>query len=165
MCDFAGACDTATVTITVDPVNDPPTADDDFAFVDQDTPRTIDVQANDGDVDGDALTTLADRSAVERHRRGEPGRDRRVHPGRGLPRWRLVHLRGVRPEPVVRQRHGVHHDQRPAEPPDAVDDSAVTDEDTPVTVDVLGNDSDPEGDLDDTSVTVTSGPANGSTSR
>ena len=50
------------------------------------------------------------------------------------------------------------------EPPDAVDDSAVTDEDTPVTVDVLGNDSDPEGDLDDTSVTVTSGPTNGSTS-
>ncbi len=50
------------------------------------------------------------------------------------------------------------------EPPDAVDDSDTTDEDTTVTIDVLDNDSDPEGDLDDTSVTVTGGPSNGSTS-
>ena len=39
-------------------------------------------------------------------------------------------------------------------PPDAADDSATTDEDTPVTIDVLANDSDPDGDpLTITSVT------------
>jgi hypothetical protein len=46
----------ATVTITVDCVNDPPVADDDTATTDEDTPITIDVLANDSDVDGDSLT-------------------------------------------------------------------------------------------------------------
>ncbi len=50
------------------------------------------------------------------------------------------------------------------EPPDAVDDVDAVNEDSSVTVDVLGNDTDPEGDIDPTSVTVTSGPSNGSTS-
>lgn len=50
------------------------------------------------------------------------------------------------------------------DPPVAVDDSASTDEETPVTIDVLANDRDVEGALDPGSVTVTSGPANGSTS-
>ena len=50
------------------------------------------------------------------------------------------------------------------EPPDAVDDSDSVDEDSSVTVDVLGNDTDPEGDIDPGSVTVTVGPSNGSTS-
>ena len=50
------------------------------------------------------------------------------------------------------------------EPPDAVDDSDSVDEDNTVTIDVLGNDTDPEGDIDPSSVTVTSGPSNGSTS-
>ena len=72
VCDLAGDCDTATVDITVNPINDPPTADDDFANVDQDTPTDIDVQANDGDVDGDALTTSLTSPAVRRHGVGEP---------------------------------------------------------------------------------------------
>ena len=50
------------------------------------------------------------------------------------------------------------------EPPDAVDDADSVDEDASVTVDVLGNDTDPEGDIDPASVTVTGGPSNGSTS-
>ncbi len=40
------------------------------------------------------------------------------------------------------------------DPPAARDDGAVTDEDTSVTVDVLANDSDPDGDLDSTTVRV-----------
>jgi subtilisin-like proprotein convertase family protein len=44
------------------------------------------------------------------------------------------------------------------QPPTAVDDFAVTDEDTPTTIDVLANDSDPEGDpLTVTSIDWTSG--------
>ena len=48
--------------------------------------------------------------------------------------------------------------------PDAVDDSDSVDEDSSVTVDVLGNDTDVDDGLDPGSVTVTGAPANGSTS-
>ena len=50
------------------------------------------------------------------------------------------------------------------EPPDAVDDSDSVDEDSSVTVDVLGNDTDPEGDIDPTFSDGHHGPGNGSTS-
>ncbi len=48
--------DTATVTVTITPVNDPPVAVDDTTVTSRNTPRTIDVLANDRDPDGDALT-------------------------------------------------------------------------------------------------------------
>ncbi|MEO3761589.1 Ig-like domain-containing protein, partial [Mycobacterium sp. B14F4] len=50
--------DTATVTITVTPVNDAPIAADDTATTTEDTPVTIDVLANDTDPDADTLTAL-----------------------------------------------------------------------------------------------------------
>ncbi len=60
--------DIATVTVTVDPVNDDPTADDDTAEVDEDSSVIIDVLDNDDDVDGDDLTpvigTVSDGDAV-----------------------------------------------------------------------------------------------------
>jgi CSLREA domain-containing protein/uncharacterized repeat protein (TIGR01451 family) len=49
------------------------------------------------------------------------------------------------------------------DPPVAANDSATTLEDTPVTIDVLANDTDPDGSLVPSSVHVTSEPANGST--
>ena len=52
----------ATVTITVNPVNDAPVASDDQYSVDEDTTLTIEtadgVLGNDTDVDGDTLTSL-----------------------------------------------------------------------------------------------------------
>jgi hypothetical protein len=48
------------------------------------------------------------------------------------------------------------------DPPDAQNDLAVTDEDTPITVDVLANDRDVDGQLDALTVQVVAGPANGS---
>ena len=50
---------TARVTITVNSVNDPPTANDDTASTTEDTPVDIDVLANDSDVDGDSLSVSA----------------------------------------------------------------------------------------------------------
>jgi len=52
ICDTLGACDTAAVNITVDPVADPPVANDDVASTPEDTLVTIDVAANDSDPDG-----------------------------------------------------------------------------------------------------------------
>jgi hypothetical protein len=52
----------------------------------------------------------------------------------------------------------------PSSPPEARDDTATTHEVDAVTIDVLSNDSDPDNDLDPTSVTVTNKPGNGTTS-
>lgn len=54
--DGAADSNEATVTITVNAVNDAPVANDDSATTDQNTAVTIDVLDNDTDVDGDALT-------------------------------------------------------------------------------------------------------------
>jgi hypothetical protein len=51
--------DGATVTVTVEPVNDPPVPRDDDATTDEDTPVVISVLTNDIDVDGDELTVDA----------------------------------------------------------------------------------------------------------
>ncbi|MEZ5001551.1 MAG: Ig-like domain-containing protein [Chitinophagales bacterium] len=48
-CTGAGICDTSIVVITIDPVNDQPTAIDDAATTQEDTPVDIDVTANDND--------------------------------------------------------------------------------------------------------------------
>lgn len=53
----------ATVTITVDPVNDPPVAVDDAYTTDEDTALVVaapGVLGNDSDVDGDSLTAILD---------------------------------------------------------------------------------------------------------
>lgn len=57
----------ATVTITVNPVNDAPVASDDAGTTDEDMALTIDVLANDGDVDNDplAITEVSDPPTVE----------------------------------------------------------------------------------------------------
>ena len=53
--DGRGGTAAATVAVTVEPVNDDPDAEDDDASTAEDAAVTIDVLANDTDVDGDAL--------------------------------------------------------------------------------------------------------------
>lgn len=55
-----GECSTAAVTITVNPVNDPPVAADDFVPMNQSSPLVINVLKNDSDIDGDALKAVLD---------------------------------------------------------------------------------------------------------
>ncbi len=57
--DGNGGEDTATVTVDVAPVNDAPDAVDDADTTDEDTPITVDLLANDTDVDGDDLTVVS----------------------------------------------------------------------------------------------------------
>ena len=57
--DSIGFTDSATVSVTVSPVNDPPTAAGDTASLNEDTSTAINVVANDTDVDGDTLTPIA----------------------------------------------------------------------------------------------------------
>ena len=57
--DGNGGTDTAIVTVTVNPVNDPPVANPDTATTDEDTLVNIPLIGNDTDADGDALTVTA----------------------------------------------------------------------------------------------------------
>ncbi len=54
--DGQGGTATASATVVVNPVNDPPVATNDSATTSEDAPVTVAVLANDSDVDGDALT-------------------------------------------------------------------------------------------------------------
>jgi hypothetical protein len=54
--DGVGGTDSATVTVNVTPVNDPPVAEDDTVTISEDAILTIDPRDNDSDVDGDDLT-------------------------------------------------------------------------------------------------------------
>jgi VCBS repeat-containing protein len=58
--DGNGGVDLGTVTITINGLNDPPVAVDDAITVTEDTPFTsvVDLDANDTDLDGDALTVV-----------------------------------------------------------------------------------------------------------
>ncbi|MRX48556.1 Ig-like domain-containing protein [Pedobacter puniceum] len=56
VCDNQNLCDTATVTIVISPINDPPTAINDRFLVLKDSLITETVARNDYDVDGDFLT-------------------------------------------------------------------------------------------------------------
>ncbi len=58
VCDTSNACTIDTVFVTIQSVNEPPTAVDDALTIDEDASSVIiDVQANDSDGDGDTFTT------------------------------------------------------------------------------------------------------------
>ena len=161
VCDPGLACDTATVTVTVTPVNDPPVAVDDTATTVEDTPVDVVVLANDSDPEGDPLTVTsivtvpANGTAVingdgtitytpDPNFSGVDAFQYEISDGNGGTDTAWVSFILVTP---------INDD------PVAVDDTDTTPEDTPVIVPVLGNDTDPDGDtLTIQSVTQ---PANG----
>jgi hypothetical protein len=144
--DPVTAATTATVTITVEAVNDAPVAGDDDATTWEDTAVTIDVLGNDSDVDGDSLTvesatgatngsvTIAgDGSVTYTPDLDFHGTDSFTYTVDDASAEPTVATVNVTVEPV-------------SDAPVAGDDDATTREDTAVTIDVLGNDSDIEGD-------------------
>ena len=149
-------CDTATVTVTVDPVNDPPVATDDTDSTPEDTPVTTDVTTltgNDNDPDGDPLTitpsgptTTPNGGTVTCDATGctytpAPGFN-------GMDTYDYEICDNGSPAlcdmGTVTINVGAVND-----PPVAGDDTATTPQGTPVTIDattLTGNDSDPDGD-------------------
>ncbi|RMH29679.1 MAG: tandem-95 repeat protein, partial [Planctomycetota bacterium] len=144
--DGNGGTDTATVTFTVTGANDAPDAVDDSVTTDEDMAVTIPVLDNDSDAEGDPLTitgftqpahgTVTDNGdgtftyTPEADYNGPDSFTYTIDDGNGGTDTATVN---ITVDPVN-------------DAPVAEDDSATTDEDTPVTVDVLGNDSDPDGD-------------------
>jgi len=172
ICDTDGACDTATVSITINPVNDPPIAVNDASTTPEDTLRAIDVLANDSDVDGDPLTitnvgstTSLDTSAALNNNGtpGDPSDDfidyTPTNNFNGLDSftYTISDGNGGTATATVTVDVGPVND-----PPVAQDDSITTSEDTAITANVVSNDSDPDGNLNPGSVTITQAPAHGS---
>ncbi len=58
VCDSLGDCDTATVTIVVDPVNDPPVASDNAEVTSEDTSVVVNLLGNDADPEADPLQVV-----------------------------------------------------------------------------------------------------------
>jgi hypothetical protein len=158
--DGRGGTATATVTVTIGPPpNRPPVAVDDAATTPSGQPVTINVIANDSDPDGDPLTVqsvtapqfgtaqISNNMVIYTPAAGVAGTDRftyTINDGRGGTATAIVTVTIT--APINR-------------PPVAVDDTAVTTVSTPVTINVLANDSDPDGDP--LTITGVTQPANG----
>jgi len=163
--DVHGAIDMAAVFVTVESVNDPPTARDDRDTTLETQPVVIDVAANDSDIDGnldpDSLMVIDGPSGG----RVDPG------PGSGeLTYTPFAAFTGI--DTFTYRIFDTEGEFDEAEvtvqvlplnsPPVAADDMAVTDEGSSVSIDVVANDSDPDGNLDPGSVRILVDPRNGS---
>ncbi|RLG38661.1 MAG: hypothetical protein DRO01_06270, partial [Thermoproteota archaeon] len=165
--DCSGNQATATVTVAVAVVNDPPTANDDSYTTNEDTQLSVPapgVLGNDTDPDGDPLTvssydhTTVQGGTISMNSDGsftyDPpadycGQDSFgyiVSDGNG----------GTDTATVTITVTGVN------DPPVAVDDADTTNEDTPVTTNVVSNDYDVDGTVVASTVAIVTGPANGS---
>ncbi len=153
VCDTGGLCDTATVSFTVDAVNDDPVANDDSATLGEDGSTTVDVVANDTDTEGALDPTSVTVTS------GPTNGSASVDPVTG----EITYT----PDPDFNGSDSLTYEvcdtsgacdtatvsftvDAVADPPVAADDSATTGEDTAVTVDVVANDTDPDGNLDPT---------------
>jgi hypothetical protein len=146
--DGFGGTATATVTVTVTPVNDPPVAVDDSATVAEDAAATpINVLANDSDADGHALTILSVVQPVDGTvaiTGGGTGVSFQPAPGFSGPTafsYTISDDHGGTATAVVEVSVTAVND-----PPSAVDDVAITPEETAASINALVNDSDVEGD-------------------
>jgi len=146
--DGRGRTDAASVAVIVNPVNDPPVAMDDTAATIRNTSVTVDVLANDSDPDGDSLIvsdyrTPSTKGGTVNCTSG--GICTYAPPvsfiGSDMFTYVASDGKGGTDTGTVR----VLIDPVNA-PPVAVDDTATTDEDSPVQINVLTNDSDPDGD-------------------
>lgn len=146
VCDNQVSCSTATVTITINPVNDPPIARDDIDTTFEDIATTIDVLTNDSDPDFDPLTVIST---------GTPANGTvSINPGNTLTYTPTLNFIGTDTftytisDGALTDTALVTVTVNPVnDPPIAVDDVITITEDTPsITITVLANDSDPEGD-------------------
>ncbi|WP_246004382.1 tandem-95 repeat protein [Marinimicrobium koreense] len=165
--DANGTSNEATVTLTVNPVNDAPVAEDNAATLQEETPHEVNVLGNDSDVDGsldtasvEVVSAPSDGSTAidtatgaitytpDENFDGNDSFTYRVTDNEGA--WSNVAT-------VSMTVQGVN------DAPLANDDDATTEEDTPATIDLLTNDNDVDGTLDVASIALTS-PTHGSVS-
>ena len=142
--DGSAEPDGATVTVTVEPANDPPVPKDDDATTDEDTPAVISVLANDIDVDGDKLTVEAKQPEMGSVTVKKDGTVKYTPAPdfAGTDAFTYSVSDGTA-KPV---EASVTVTVNPINDAPIVQDDDATTEGSPVTIDVLANDVDPDGD-------------------
>jgi hypothetical protein len=148
---------------TSSPPNNPPVAVDDSATTDEDIPVDVAVLVNDTDPDGDALAVSDyDSSSTQGGTVNCPAAGVCTYTppadfnGTDTFSYTASDGRGGTDTAIVTVTVNPIND-----PPVAVDDLATTDEDTPVVIEVTANDTDVDGTIDPTTVTIVSVPSNG----
>ncbi|MHA1926905.1 MAG: Ig-like domain-containing protein, partial [Candidatus Thorarchaeota archaeon] len=155
--DSFGAQATAKVYITVNSVNDAPVAVDDYVVLDEDTSVIIDFMGNDYDVDDTFTLQYVAWGTLEIHGTLELVSNYEVEPGvfRDVlrytpdPDWygSSSSIYGIQDSFGAQSSANVYITVNPVnDPPVAVDDYVVLDEDTTVIIDFMANDY----DVDDT---------------
>jgi len=144
--DGNGGTDTATVTLTVNGAEDPTAASPDSGTTNEETAVSVDVLANDNDADaGDnplsvASVTQPGAGSVTNGGTGvtfDPGTDfQGLGSGESATTSFTYTTNTGATQTVTMTVHGVN------DGPDAVDDPVSTDQDTPITIDAVANDSD-----------------------
>ncbi|WP_299672063.1 Ig-like domain-containing protein [uncultured Roseobacter sp.] len=144
--DGRGGSDTASIQITVNSVNDLPTAVDDSAILAEDTDVLIDVLANDSDVDGGTLSILSVDGALNGTAVIEAGQIRYTPDanfnGSEVLSYSMSDGQGGTASASVQITVAAVEDG-----PVAVDDTATVERNGSVLIDALANDFDPEGDF------------------
>ena len=145
--DGNGNTDTATVSITIDAVNDNPVANDDTSVTNEDNAVVINLISNDTDIDGDALTV----NSIN-----QPANGIVVNNGNGTATYTPASgFFGVDTFSYTITDGSLTDSANVSvtvnevvddDPPVANNDNAIVDEDAQVNVPVLGNDDDPNGD-------------------
>ncbi|NOY46225.1 MAG: tandem-95 repeat protein, partial [Deltaproteobacteria bacterium] len=156
--------DPATVTLQITPVNDPPVAVDDAYATDEDSLLVVSapgVLANDSDAEGDSLAAGLQSPPAHGSVTAQPDGGFRYTPdadfhGTDSFTYTVSDGSATSTATVTVTVRSVN------DPPVAANDAATTDEDTPVAVEVLVNDSDVDGDA--LSVTAVGSPTHGTVS-
>jgi gliding motility-associated-like protein len=157
----------ATVTITVSPVNDPPVAVNDQATTEENTPVNINILQNDFDVDNDIIATSVIITSNPAHGTVI------FNPSTGLANFTpATDFVGNDSFTYTVQDPGgltslaatvsVTVTAAPNRAPDAVDDGPIKNSSlTPITIDVLANDHDPDNDQNELSIVSVANPSSG----
>lgn len=162
---------TARATITVNAINDVPVVGNDTVTTAEDTPITVDVLANDSDVDGNLVPSTVvivieptHGSATVDPLSGAITYTPSANYSNGSDLVRYSVTDDGSPEPVRSAAGTIAISITPVnDPPTLSDDVVDTEEDTPVVIDVLANDTDIDGALLPGSVRVTTPPGHGQT--
>ncbi|HHS83827.1 MAG TPA: tandem-95 repeat protein [Gammaproteobacteria bacterium] len=164
--NFGAESDTAaTVTVTVNPVNDPPVANDDGNLsTAEDTVVNIAVAANDSDVDGsiDGATIVITTPPGNGTATPRPDGTVDYQPASDFSGTDSFQYTIKDDEGAISQPATVTVAVTPVnDAPVAVNEAVTTAEDVPVIVNVTANDTDVDGTIDKSTVVIVSGATNG----
>jgi len=133
---------TATVTVTISAVNDAPTATDDSTTTPEDTPVIIDVLANDTDAENDSLSIASVTSGTGGTVTQNPDGTLTFTPNHDFNGEYSFSYTITDGHLVSNTATGYIAVTPVNDPPMAANDAVTTDEDTPVIIEVLANDTD-----------------------